>query len=181
MPNCVARTFIALSQFPGASGSMPTRAVIRCSMFLLNCSEDRPPSSCSTIRALWETGRPCRPERFDPCQGACRRADVPGSAGRRFNFSSGSFASKHLSLLTNQGGQEPTSTRRDVPKPAVSRRGRRRHAYHYSITSSARASSTGGIVNPSVLAVFRLITNSYLDACSTGRSPGLAPSRILPM
>jgi hypothetical protein len=49
----------------------------------------------------------------------------------------------------------------------------------YSITSSARASSGGGMVSPSALAVFRLISSSYLDACSTGRSAGSAPLRIL--
>ena len=32
-----------------------------------------------------------------------------------------------------------------------------------------------GMARPSVLAVLRLITNSNLVACSTGKSPGLAP------
>jgi hypothetical protein len=50
----------------------------------------------------------------------------------------------------------------------------------YSITSSARASSIGGISRPSDLAVLRLITNSYLVDCITGRSAGLVPFRILP-
>src|SRR5947207_812531 len=49
----------------------------------------------------------------------------------------------------------------------------------YSITSSARASSVGGIASPSAFAVLRLMTNRYLDACSTGSSAGLAPLRIL--
>jgi hypothetical protein len=47
------------------------------------------------------------------------------------------------------------------------------------ITSSARSSNEGGIVSPSAFAVFRLITNSNLVGCSIGRSPGLAPLRIL--
>ena len=51
----------------------------------------------------------------------------------------------------------------------------------YSITSSARASSVGGISRPSALAVLRLMTNWYLEACSTGRSAGLAPLRIFSM
>src|SRR4029077_10242102 len=50
---------------------------------------------------------------------------------------------------------------------------------HYSITSSARASSVGGNVMPRALAVLRLITSSILVGCSTGSSPGLAPLRIL--
>src|SRR5215467_11159826 len=48
----------------------------------------------------------------------------------------------------------------------------------YRITSSARASSDGGIVRPSALAVLRLMTSSNVVGCSTGRSLGLAP-RIL--
>ena len=43
----------------------------------------------------------------------------------------------------------------------------------YSITSSARASSDGGTVRPSALAVLRLITSSYLVGACTGRSAGL--------
>ena len=42
----------------------------------------------------------------------------------------------------------------------------------YSITSSARASIEGGTVRPSALAVFRLITSSYLVGACTGKLPG---------
>jgi hypothetical protein len=52
--------------------------------------------------------------------------------------------------------------------------------FHHSITWSARAKSVGGIVNPSALAVFRLMTSSNLMFCWTGRSAGLAPLRIFP-
>src|SRR6266853_251971 len=40
----------------------------------------------------------------------------------------------------------------------------------HSITSSARASSIGGTSRPSAFAVLRLITNSSLTGCITGRS-----------
>ena len=49
----------------------------------------------------------------------------------------------------------------------------------HSITSSARCRSDGGIFRPSVLAVFKLITNSNFVGCSTGRSAGFAPFKIL--
>ena len=49
----------------------------------------------------------------------------------------------------------------------------------YWIISSARCSSEGGIVSPIAFAVLRLITSSNLVGCSTGRSAGLAPFRIL--
>ena len=52
-------------------------------------------------------------------------------------------------------------------------------AVHHSITWSARWSSDGGIVSPSAFAVLRLITSSNFVGCSTGRSPGFAPRRIL--
>jgi len=51
--------------------------------------------------------------------------------------------------------------------------------WRYSMTSSAVASSDGGTVIPSAFAVFRLITNSNLVGCSTGRSAGLVPLSIL--
>src|SRR4051794_30068923 len=56
--------------------------------------------------------------------------------------------------------------RKDLPPP-------------HSITSSARARSVGGIVRPKAAAVFRLIRNSNLVGCSTGKSAGFAPRMIL--
>src|SRR5262249_26845255 len=48
----------------------------------------------------------------------------------------------------------------------------------HSITSSDSASNLSGISRPSAFAVWRLITNSNLVGCSTGKSAGLAPFRI---
>jgi hypothetical protein len=45
----------------------------------------------------------------------------------------------------------------------------------YLITSSAMESSPGGTSMPSTRAVCRLMTNSNLVDCKTGRSAGLAP------
>src|SRR5215475_14743549 len=49
----------------------------------------------------------------------------------------------------------------------------------YLITLSARASTLGGIVRPICLAAFKLMMKSNFFGCSTGRSAGLAPFRIL--
>jgi len=49
----------------------------------------------------------------------------------------------------------------------------------HSITSSARARIESGIVSPIAFAVLRLMTMSNFVACSTGRSAGLAPLKIL--
>jgi len=45
----------------------------------------------------------------------------------------------------------------------------------------ATAGSVGGTSRPSARAVGRLMTNSNLLDCTTGRSAGLAPLRILPV
>ena len=47
------------------------------------------------------------------------------------------------------------------------------------ITLSALTSTFGGIVRPICFAALRLITNSNFVGCSTGRSAGLAPFKIL--
>jgi len=44
----------------------------------------------------------------------------------------------------------------------------------YSITSSATAQNVHGTSMPSCLAVFRLMANTNLVDCTTGRSAGLA-------
>ena len=49
----------------------------------------------------------------------------------------------------------------------------------YSITSSARARTFGGISRPSASAVLRFTTSSNRVGCSIGRSPGLEPVSIL--
>src|ERR1700730_15199296 len=70
-------------------------------------------------------------------------------------------------------------------RPKQRRRGRRTAqerdelAALHSITLSARTRIESGTVRPSAFAVLRLMTNSNLVGCSTGRSAGLAPLRIL--
>jgi hypothetical protein len=49
----------------------------------------------------------------------------------------------------------------------------------YSITSSAVVSSVAGTVTPSMRAVLRLMTSSKRVGCSTGRSDGNDPLKIL--
>jgi hypothetical protein len=47
------------------------------------------------------------------------------------------------------------------------------------MTSVAWKRTAGGMVRPSAWAVFRLMTSSKVVGCSTGKSAGLAPFRIL--
>jgi hypothetical protein len=82
-----------------------------------------------------------------------------------------------------RGGQRddnPTFATKSATRRLMHRSKRRAGCNVYSITSSASASSVGGISRPSILAVLRLIANSNLVDCMTGRSPGLSPLRIRP-
>src|SRR5215471_6341439 len=51
----------------------------------------------------------------------------------------------------------------------------------HSITSSAMASTPGGISRPSAFAVLRLMISSNLVGAITGRSAGFSPLRIRPV
>src|SRR6516225_3633290 len=72
-------------------------------------------------------------------------------------------------------GTQPRDVR-FVPKADIPRCGKERR---HSITSSAVASSAGGTVTPSVFAHLRLSASTNLVGCSTGRSAGFVPFRIL--
>src|SRR4030095_1221590 len=56
---------------------------------------------------------------------------------------------------------------------------RDQHGRLHWMTISARATTDGGIVIRSAFAVFSLTTSSNVVGCSTGRSAGFAPRRIL--
>src|SRR5215471_16968612 len=79
---------------------------------------------------------------------------------------------RHLPRLLPLGGERRGQEHR-------TRASEERAPVHYWITSSARASSEGGIVSPSALAVLRLMTSSNFVGCSIGMSPGLVPFKIL--
>src|SRR5713226_1958873 len=88
------------------------------------------------------------------------------------------YASHPLSPVATQ--HSLPSGRYSLLGPELHRLDRTSFAWRtYSITLSASASSLSGIVRPSVLAVVRLMVRSNLVGCSTGRSPGFAPRRIL--
>src|SRR5215510_107442 len=77
--------------------------------------------------------------------------------------------------------RQPTLLRARPERPCSRRAAEQRDEISppHSITSSAARSSVAGTVRPSARAVTKLITRSNLVGCSTGRSPGFAPRRIL--
>src|SRR6266540_6351077 len=90
------------------------------------------------------------------------------------------YASQPLSPVATQ--HSLPSGRYSLLGPDLHRLDRTSFAWRtHSITSSAIASSVGGISRPSVLAVLRLGTNSNLVDCMTGRSAEFSPLRIRPV
>src|SRR3981189_938195 len=89
------------------------------------------------------------------------------------------YASRPLSPVATQ--HSLPSGRYSLLGPDFHRLDRASFAWRtHSITSAARADRVGGTSMPSAFAVFRLIANSNLMTCTTGRSAGLAPLRIRP-
>ena len=84
-------------------------------------------------------------------------------------------ASAPMSPSASCGHDTASARGSNVPIPAVSRSSKR----SYSITPSARTRKDSGTVSPSAFAVVRLTMRSNLLGCSTGRSAGFAPRKIL--
>src|SRR5262249_34793212 len=91
---------------------------------------------------------------------------LPGVTGR---FALEESNDRHFRLLR---------ARRERPSGRAAEQRDELAAAAHSINSSARASSVGGKVRPSALAVLRLITSSYLVGACTGRSAGFSPLRM---
>src|SRR5438270_13945874 len=84
------------------------------------------------------------------------------------------YASQPLSPVVTQ--HSLPSGRYSLLGPDSHRQDRTSFAWRtYSITSSASASSVGGTLRPSVLAVLRLITKSNFVGCTIGKSAGFSP------
>ena len=75
-------------------------------------------------------------------------------------------------------GQKQTCA---VHKPMSAKCQKRTLSACYSMISSARASSEGGMVRPRAFAVFRFMMSSYLLGACTGRSAGFSPFNMRSM
>ena len=158
------------------------------------------PACAATMDPRWRSHRPARrtapPRPAPPHGGGCRSGLVPPSGyrsahcGRRSTphavcCHEGTDLAFATGSCTTSGRSTPMRRCRSRLLRRAAERPRRSAAEQrdelaplHSITSSARASSVGGTVRPSALAVCRLMTNSNLVDCKTGRSAGLAPLRI---
>ena len=124
----------------------------------------------------------CRPHAvFDPDVAANGPAPFPQSLMERrhpglpFGIVRGQGAkhsdAPHPFALLPARGERPCGCRAADKRDELA-------ALDHSITSSARASSVGGISTPRAFAVLRLITSSYLVGACTGRSAGFSPLRM---
>src|SRR5262249_53646999 len=89
------------------------------------------------------------------------------------------IAGRHGAEISDDGHPRLLPARHERPRGSAAEQRDELAALH-STTSSARASSVGGISNPMRLAVLRLITSSNFVDWMTGRSAGLAPLRMRP-
>src|SRR5262249_33205577 len=110
------------------------------------------------------------PTRCLQCLRKCREARLSFRIGRREVHEHADAAHLLAHLLR---------TRRKRPRHRGAAESQDKRAAVHSITSSARASNASGTVKPSALAVFILMISSKWVGCSTGRSAGWAPLRIL--
>src|SRR5262249_62410726 len=129
-----------------------------------------------------------RPRRQAACQGArnslrpCHPEANPMTPSRTLHFK----LRPVIGAQEHQGHEESVVEHGDDVKACYSLLGPDFHRLDrtslcwrtHSITSSARASSAGGIATPRAFAVFMLMTNSYLVGACTGRSAGFSPLRM---
>ena len=138
-----------------ASGKKP---LIRLS----NCG--RTPNQCMSIPAVLG-GRTAKRLRT-----ACCDAHSTSEMGHIFAPNTARVLQRRMSVAPRKR-QSATKMR-----PVV--KGQQATSACHSITSSAVASSVGGIVNPSAFAVLRFTTVSYLVGACTCKSTGFAPRRM---
>src|SRR6516225_4838672 len=138
--------------------------------------EKLPFLGCVTLRA----SIPCH---FRLLCSACR-----GRKHQQDHQTSGSFHNQVLPTLC-KAVVAPFNAKRDEIATCCARHHRPRHgapeprdecpSFHW-ITSSAVANSVSGMVRPSALAVFKLMTSRTFTGCCTGRSAGFSPLRMRP-
>jgi len=85
-----------------------------------------------------------------------------------------SLAQRYAALSKGLSAREDLSAFGAALQVASSRKGDE-HASPHSISSSARASTDGGMVMPSSFAVFRLTMTLNSVGCLTAKSPGAIP------
>ena len=161
---------------PAEGGRVASRSIFAtCSLKRASCSSarancSRACASCSSARA--DQGISC----LRSWCGVHWRFPSPSNVIRkcRLDYIRLTGCRHSVQSCPKNGGvmEEYTGSRHPCPKVAGKQ--------HHSITSVACARIVFGTVRPSVFAVLRLMMRSNFVGCSTGRSAGFSPLRILP-
>src|SRR5205085_179934 len=107
---------------------------------------------------------------FHPSRLAAQRGEhlsmiADGGHGARAPLPTLQFRASRATSLADTGGRAHRVRRRLLVSDGLQVCFAVTNLARYSITSSARASNGGGIVNPSILALLRLMTNSIFTDC----------------
>src|SRR6516164_3333175 len=122
------------------------------------------------------------PKRFAEFLSGNPREDIGASAGREWHNHAHRPCRIGLRPCDPRHRRQRSSAGGQMQKlPSVGKFHFNLPPSHHSITSSAWASTDGGTSRPSALAVFMLITSSYLVGACTGRSAGFSPLRMRSM
>src|SRR5262245_6982628 len=168
------------AQVPNTTGSKSRFHALFRRLALCRASSRYPIAALHGPR-MWMLARPTAPEQvWDRVVGTehdveSRSVNLRASTQVRDREVDGqiAFSSFERRRLLNDNGV-PVSI-----DEVIERRDLVVHVRVYRMTSSACNSSDCGIVRPIAFAVLRLIASSNFVGCSTGRSEGFAPLRIL--
>src|SRR3954467_10991858 len=142
----------------------------QCHSSAAACSFSREQNTVSTCRALTSPASPACPNPH-----SVLRHHSPAALLSRYLLT----RFRALALFGRRSAERVVSSRRRAAENlTISGREQSQQGRPYSITSSARASTVSGTIRPSVFAVLRLMTNSYLVGACTGRSAGFSPLRM---
>ena len=142
-----------------------------------------PIQSCRAIRRSLVHTKPCEPTSPQADRGSrCKPASVSPNPWRNPHSARGTAAThfprfRALALFGRRPPERVVRPSSRRPKTCTISEVDQPH----SITSSARASSVGGISRPSAIAAFKFTTRSNLTGLCTARSLGFSPLRIRSM
>ena len=135
------------------------------------------PTASSTNFWLWRTKRRARCAR-PKAAAVCCRTRCRAMRGREVLPFCQRYEDRPSRLAAAPLGRAPSVPHQSAR--GMSEKCQNSKSPLHSITSSAIASTPGGMLRPSALAVLRLMTNSNLVALMTGRSAGFSPLRTRP-
>ena len=178
-----------LSTIPSFTGSLPlvkTTGIVDVAAFAARAEGGPPPATMTETGRRTSSAASAGSRSYSPCaqrysMATFRPSTKPASSSRpRLSpaTNDAEVSRERAVKKSNHRHRRLLRARRERPRDRRAAEQRDELAPFHSITSSARASRVGGTSRPSALAVFRLMTSSYLVGACTGRSAGFSPLRM---